>query len=413
MTTTGEHLLRELAPQVLGALVRRYRDFGAAEDATQEALTAAALEWPRGGVPENPRAWLIQVAARKLTDQFRSEAARRRRETKIVLETPPEENVVPPPDEAPVESDDALVLLFMCCHPALTRPSAIALTLRAVGGLTTTEIASAFLVPEATMAQRISRAKQSIKSSGVGFAMPPPEERDARLGAVLHVLYLIFNEGYAASSGSAHQRVDLSREAIRLARAAYDELRPASGEVGGLLALMLLTDARSAARTGPNGEIIPLDEQDRSLWNKDAIAEGVQLVTEAMTRGAVGSYLLQAAIAAVHDEAARAEDTDWPQIVALYSVLLRMSDNPILALNHAVAVAMAQGPAEGLALLAKLDRDPRLRDHYRVDAVRAHLLERSGEIAAALRYYEAAAEKTASIPERDYLLLKIARLRAS
>jgi RNA polymerase sigma factor (sigma-70 family) len=412
MQTTGEHLLRELAPQVLGAVVRRYGDFGAAEDAVQEALTAAAVEWPRGGVPANPRAWLIQVAARKLTDQLRSEAARRRRETKLVRETPPEENVVPPPDEAPVEEDDTLVLLFMCCHPALTRPSAIALTLRAVGGLTTAEIASAFLVPEATMAQRISRAKQSIKSSGVGFVMPPPEERNASLGAVLHVLYLIFNEGYATSAGEAHQRMELSSEAIRLARAAH-ELLPHDGEVSGLLALMLLTDARRAARSGPNDEIIPLDEQDRSLWNKEAIAEGVQLVTDAMTRGAVGSYLLQAAIAAVHDEAARAEDTDWQEIVALYSVLMRLGDNPMVALNHAVAVAMARGPTEGLALLEKLDRDPRIRGHYRLDAVRAHLLERSGKVAAALPCYEAAAEKTASIPERNYLLLKLARLRAS
>jgi RNA polymerase sigma factor (sigma-70 family) len=412
MRTTDERLLRELAPQVLGAVVRRYGDFGAAEDAVQEALTAAAFQWPRTGLPENPRAWLIQVAARKLTDQIRSESARRRREAKIVLETPPEENVVPPPDEAPVAQDDALVLLFMCCHPALTRPSAIALTLRAVAGLTTTEIASAFLVPEATMAQRISRAKQSIKSSGVGFVMPPPEERNKSLGAVLHVLYLIFNEGYATTSGSTHQRVDLSSEAIRLARASR-ELLPESGELSGLLALMLLTDARRAARSGPNGEIVPLDEQDRALWDKAAIAEGVQLVADALARGALGSYLLQAAIAALHDEAARAEDTDWPQIVALYSVLLRMSDNPMVALNHAVAVAMVQGPAQGLALLEKLDRDPRIKDHYRLAAVRAHLLERSGEIMPALRYYQAAAEKTASIPERNYLLLKIARLRSN
>jgi RNA polymerase sigma factor (sigma-70 family) len=412
MKTTGEHLLRELAPQVLGAVVRRYGDFGAAEDAVQEALTAAAFQWPRAGVPENPRGWLIQVAARKLTDQIRSESARRRRETKIVLETPPEENMVPSPDEARVEEDDALVLLFMCCHPALTRPSAIALTLRAVGGLTTTEIASAFLVPEATMAQRISRAKQSIKSSGVGFVMPPPEERSASLGAVLHVLYLIFNEGYATSAGPSHQRLDLSSEAVRLTRAAHG-LLPDSSEVSGLLALMLLTDARRAARTGPNGEIVPLDEQDRSLWNGEAIAEGVRLVTDAMARGEAGSYLLQAAIAAVHDGAARAEDTDWSQIALLYGALGRMSDNPMVALNHAVAVAMAQAPAEGLALLEKLDRDPRIKDHYRLDAVRAHLLERSGKVAAALPYYEAAAGKTANIPERNYLLLKIGRLRAN
>jgi len=412
MKTTGEHLLRELAPQVLGAVVRRYGDFGAAEDAVQEALTAAAFQWPRTGLPDTPRAWLIQVAARKLTDQLRSESARRRRETNSVLEAPPEETVVPPPDETAEEKDDSLVLLFMCCHPALTRPSAIALTLRAVGGLTTTEIANAFLVPEATMAQRISRAKQSIKSSGVGFVLPPPEERNANLSAVLHVLYLIFNEGYATSSGPAHQRVDLSSEAIRLARAAH-ALLPESGEVSGLLALMLLTDARRPARTGPSGEIVPLDEQDRSLWNQEAIAEGVELVTDAMTRGPAGSYLLQAAIAAVHDEAPRAADTDWPQIVALYSALMRLADNPAVALNHAVAVAMAHGPAEGLSLLEKLDGDPRIKDHYRLAAVRAHLLERSGQIPAALQYYEAAAEKTASIPERDYLLLKIARLRSN
>jgi len=409
MKTTDEHLLRRLAPQVLGAVVRRYGDFGAAEDAVQEALTAAAFQWPRTGVPDDPRAWLVQVAARKLTDAVRSESARRRRETKAALETTPEEHVVPPPDEARVEEDDSLVLLFMCCHPALTRPSAIALTLRAVGGLTTAEIASAFLVPEATMAQRISRAKQSIKTSGIGFAMPPPEERSARLGAVLHVLYLVFNEGYAASSGAEHQRVDLSSEAIRLARAAY-ALLPDDGEVSGLLALMLLTDARRAARSGPNGEIVPLDEQDRSLWNQEAIAEGVRLVTDAMARGAAGSYLLQAAIAAVHDQAARADQTDWPQIVALYGLLMRMSDNPFVALSHAVAVAMVEGPARGLALLDGLERDRRIAGHYRLDAVRAHLLERSGNARAALPFYEAAAEKTASIPERNYLLLKIARL---
>ncbi len=410
MRPTGERLLRDLAPQVLAAVVRRHGDFGAAEDAVQEALTAAAFQWPRTGAPQNPRAWLIEVAGRKLTDAIRSESARRRRETRAVLETPPEGSVVPPPDEARVEGDDTLVLLFMCCHPALTRPSAIALTLRAVGGLTTSEIASAFLVPEATMAQRISRAKQCIKSSGIGFAMPPPAERSARLGAVLHVLYLIFNEGYATSAGDEHQRVDLSDEAVRLARAAH-ALLPRDGEVSGLLALMLLTDARRAARSGPNGEIIPLDEQDRTLWDQKVIAEGLQLVTDAMRRGAPGAYLLQAAIAAVHDESASVDETDWPQIVALYGALMRMGDNPIVALNHAVAVAMVEGPARGLALLDELDRDPRIRDHYRLDAVRAHLLERSGDGVAALSYYEAAAEKTASPAERNYLLLKIGRLK--
>lgn len=412
MTAIDERLLRELAPQVLGAVVRRYGDFGTAEDAVQEALTAAALQWPESGVPENPRAWLIQVAARKLTDQIRSESARRRRETKIVFETPSEENLVPPPDEVKDEQDDALVLLFMCCHPALTRPSAIALTLRAVGGLTTAEIANAFLVPESTMAQRISRAKQSIKSSGVGFVLPPRDERNGSISAVLHVLYLIFNEGYATSSGKAHQRVDLSNEAIRLARAAH-ALLPEDGEVSGLLALMILTDARRPARSGSNGEIVPLDEQDRSLWDRAAIAEGVELVSGALRRGALGSYLLQAAIAAVHDEAARAEDTDWPQIVALYGVLMQLGDNPMVALNRAIAVAMVEGADRGLELLKVLDRDSRIKDHYRLAAVRAHLLERSGKIESALRYYAEAAEKTASIPERNYLLLKIARLRAN
>lgn len=410
VTAIDERLLRELAPQVLGAIVRRYGDFGAAEDAVQEALTAAALQWPERGVPENPRAWLIQVAARKLTDQLRSESARRRRETQSILESTLEENVVPPPDEVKVEQDDALVLLFMCCHPALTRPSAIALTLRAVGGLTTAEIANAFLVPESTMAQRISRAKQSIKSSGVGFVLPPRDEQGRSIGAVLHVLYLIFNEGYATSSGKVHQRLDLSNEAIRLARAAH-ALLPENGEVSGLLALMLLTDARRPARSDANGEIVPLDEQDRTLWDRAAIAEGVQLVSDALARGAVGSYLLQAAIAAVHDEAPRAEDTDWPQIVALYGVLMQLSDNPMVALNRAVAVAMVEGPNQGLELLKQLDRDPRIKDHYRLAAVRAHLLERAGQLEAALAYYAEAAEKTASLPERNYLLLKIARLR--
>lgn len=415
MKETGEHLLRDLAPQVLAALVRRYGDFEAAEDAVQEALTAAFYTWPRTGVPDNPRAWLIRVAARKLADAVRSEAARRRRETKALREAPPEDAIAPPLDEAPVdevEEDDALTLLFMCCHPALTRPSAIALTLRAVGGLTTAEIAGAFLVPEATMAQRISRAKQTIKTSGIGFAMPPPEERSARLAAVLHVLYLIFNEGYFASAGAEQQRTNLSNEAIRLARAAH-AMVPDDGEVSGLLALMLLTDARRGARSGPDGEIVPLDEQDRSLWNREAIAEGVALVTAAMSamRAEAGFYLLQAAIAAVHDEAACAEDTDWQQIVALYGVLMQISDNPLVALNRAVAVAMVEGPERGLALVDAIERDARVRGHYRIDAVRAHLLERAGRIAVAVPYYEAAAQKTASLPERDYLRLKAARLR--
>jgi RNA polymerase sigma factor (sigma-70 family) len=407
LTGSAEHdgLLRELAPQVLGAVVRRYGDFSAAEDAVQEALVAAAQQWPVQGVPENPRGWLIRVAGRRVSDHLRAELARRRRETVVVMQAPQE---APRPDEA-VEQDDTLILLFMCCHPALTRPSAIALTLRAVGGLTTAEIANAFLVPEATMAQRISRAKQSIQKSGIGFEMPTAEEREARLSAVLHILYLIFNEGYASSIGAELQRRDLSSEAIRLARAVHQVL-PEDEEAAGLLALMILTDARRAARTGPGGELIPLDEQDRGRWDRAAIAEGVALISRTLSRGAVGAYQLQAAIAAVHDEAARPEDTDWAQIQALYGLLKRMTDNPMIALNYAIAAAMVHGPVTGLELLKELDRDDRLAGHYRLDAVRAHLWELAGDHAAALAHYRAAASRTTSIPERNYLISRAARL---
>ncbi|HEX5725312.1 MAG TPA: sigma-70 family RNA polymerase sigma factor [Longimicrobiaceae bacterium] len=411
-STTVGHLLRELAPQVLGAVARRHDDFAAAEDAVQEALIAAATQWPARGIPDNPRGWLYHVALRRITDHLRSEMARRRREDAVASELWAEWAFVPPPDgEVGVDRDDTLVLLFMCCHPALTPPSAIALTLRAVGGLTTAEIASAFLVPEATMAQRISRAKQSIKASGVPFDMPAESERAERLAAVLHVLYLIFNEGYASSSGPNLQRTDLSNEAIRLARAIH-ALLPDDGEVAGLLALMLLTDARRAARTGASGELIPLDEQDRMLWDRGLIQEGTALVSDALGRGSVGPYQLQAAIAAVHDEAAQAGDTDWPQILALYGLLARMSDNPMVALNRAIAAAMVHGPEVGLQLLQALDADARLRGNHRLDAVRAHLLERAGDPERAIAHYRAAAERTASIPERDYLLTKAARLLA-
>ncbi len=408
----NERLLRELAPQVLGAVVRRYGDFSAAEDAVQEALFIASTKWPEQGMPDNPRAWLIQVAARRITDQLRSELSRRRRETAIVMHSSPEEQLVPSPDEEQeAEREDTLLLLFMCCHPALTRASSIALTLRAVGGLTTAEIAHAFFVPEATMAQRISRAKQQIKKSGVGFQMPNESERDERLSSVLHVLYLVFNEGYASSAGESLSRVDLSSEAIRLARAVY-RLLPDDGEVAGLLALMLLTDARRHARSGPSGELIPLDEQDRSLWDRETIAEGVALVSTALSKGAVGAYQLQAAIAALHDEAPRHEDTDWPQILALYGLLKAMSDNPMVTLNHAIAAAMVHGPKAGLDLLAPLDADARIAASHRLTAVRAHLYERLGEHERAVALYRAAAVGTSSTPERNYLLMKAARLAA-
>lgn len=406
-------LLRDLAPQVLGAVARRHGDFAAAEDAVQEALIAAVQQWPAQGIPQNPRGWLYHVALRRITDHLRSEMARRRREDAVAGEVWAQWAFVPPPDiDIAPDGDDTLVLLFMCCHPALTPASAIALTLRAVGGLATGEIASAFLVPEATMAQRISRAKASIKSSGTGFGMPSSAERAERMVSVLHVLYLVFNEGYASSSGPHLQRTDLSNEAIRLARVLHG-LLPDDGEVAGLLALMLLTDARRAARTGPSGELIPLDEQDRTLWNPAQIEEGVALVSGALARGRPGPYQLQAAVAAVHDEAARAEDTDWAQILALYTVLERMSDNPMVSLNRAIAAAMVQGPETGLRLLEALDDDPRLRGHYRLDAVRGHLHERLGDADRAIAHYRAAAEGTASLPERDYLTLKAARLAAA
>jgi RNA polymerase sigma factor (sigma-70 family) len=404
-------LLRDLAPQVLGAVVRRFRDFSASEDAVQEALLAAAAQWPGEGVPDDPRSWLVRVASRRITDHVRSETARRRREAIVVSLVPPEEQIVLAPDGGDgEEQDDTLLLLFMCCHPALSPASAIALTLRAVGGLTTAEIARAFLVPEATMAQRISRAKQAIQASGVPFARPTPDESAARLGAVLHVLYLIFNEGYTTSSGPDLCRADLSGEAVRITRALHAAL-PGEAEVTGLLALMILTDARRAARTGPEGELIPLHEQDRARWDRRAVEEGVALVTAALSRASAGPYQVQAAIAALHDEAPRAEETDWPQILALYEVLLGMGDNPMAALNHAIAAAMVHGPAAGLARLDALDADPRIAGHHRLDAVRAHLLERAGDRDAAIACYTRAAGRTASVPERDYLLTQAARLR--
>ncbi len=403
-SSSTEYLLRDLAPQVLGAVARRHGDFAAAEDAVQEALIAAAAQWPMQGLPENPSGWLYQVAMRRLTDMARSEQSRRKREDAIAVERSQETA-----QQTSEEEDDSLILLFMCCHPALTPSSSIALTLRAVGGLTTAEIASAFLVPEATMAQRISRAKQTIKASKVPFQMPTESERGQRLNAVLHVLYLIFNEGYTSSSGAELRRTDLSNEAIRLTRATL-VLLPADSEVAGLLALMLLTDARRNARSGPGGELVPLDEQDRSLWDQQQIVEGVALVSAAMSKGRVGAYQLQAAIAALHDEAVRAEDTDWAQIFMLYGLLEHMSDNPMVSLNRAIAGAMVHGPAAGLSMLATLDEDERIRGHYRLDAVRAHLYEKAGDNERALAHYRAAAEHTLSMPERNYLDMKAARL---
>jgi RNA polymerase sigma factor (sigma-70 family) len=404
-----EDLLRDLAPQVLGLLVRRHGQFDAAEDAVQEALLAAALQWPEQGVPDNPRAWLLTVASRRLTDEWRSERARRDRETAVAVREPAYATVAPAADEEPPAGDDTLTLLFLCCHPALARSAQVALTLRAVGGLTTAQIARAHLVPEATMSQRIRRAKQRIEAAGARFTMPAPGERDERLRAVLQALYLIFNEGYTTSGGPDLHRADLTAEAIRLARMLH-RLLPDDGEVTGLLALMLLTDAHRAARTGPAGELIPLAEQDRDRWDSAAIAEGIALVTEALTWSPPGPYQLQAAIAAVHAEAPSAERTDWPQILALYRLLARIAPNPMITLNQAVAVAMVDGPRAGLALLAPLDADDRTAGHHRLAAVRAHLLELAGEPRAARAAYLAAARGTTSLPEQRYLELRAARL---
>jgi RNA polymerase sigma factor (sigma-70 family) len=400
VTSQVEDLLHRLAPQVLGALVRRYGRFDACEDAVQEALLAAALQWPVEGEPDNPSGWLITVASRRLTDQLRSEHARRRREETLASEVPPGEGV---------DEDDALTLLFLCCHPALSPPSQLAQTQRAVGGLTTAQIASAFLVPEATMAQRISRAKQRIRATEIPFGMPPEPEWPERLRVVLHVLYLIFNEGYTATSGPDLQRLELTREAIRLTREVR-RLLPEDGEVAGLLALMLLTDARRDARTRPDGALVPLAKQDRALWDGGLIREGVDLVSDTLARAPIGPYQVQAAIAAIHDEAPRAQDTDWPQILALYDVLERLSPNPMVTLNRAVAVALVHGPQAGLHLLATLDGDDRVAAHHRLEVVRGHLLEMAGDHAAAIASYRTAARRTTSLPERRYLEGRAAHL---
>ncbi|MEU8311882.1 sigma-70 family RNA polymerase sigma factor [Micromonospora sp. NPDC048887] len=404
-----EDLLRTLAPQVLGVLVRRHGQFYACEDAVQEALLAAAVQWPAQGLPDRPRSWLVTVATRRLTDEWRSEHARREREVAVAVRQPAYATVAPPADEDPPGADDTLRLLFLCCHPALPVSGQVALTLRAVGGLSTAEIARAYLVPEATMSQRIRRAKQRIEAAGARFTLPSPADRDDRLAAVLRVLYLIFNEGYTASSGEALHRAELTAEAIRLTRE-LRRLLPDDGEVAGLLALMLLTDAHRAARTGPDGELVPLAEQDRTRWDRDAVAEGVALVTEALTWSAPGAYQVQAAIAAVHAEAPTAGDTDWRQIVALYRVLARVAPNPMVTLNQAVAVAMVDGPRAGLALLATLDADGRTSSHHRLTAVRAHLLDMAGDRAEARAAYLAAARATTSLPERRHLEVRAARL---
>jgi RNA polymerase sigma factor (sigma-70 family) len=403
----AEDLLRELAPQVLGILMRRYDGLDSCEDAVQEALLDAAVQWPASGRPENPRAWLLTVATRRLADILRSEAARRRREDADYLATPPA--VADTGLADPRDGDDTLTLLFLCCHPALTASSQVALTLRAVGGLTTAEIARAFVVPESTMAQRISRAKQQIRAAGARFARPDAADRDERLRAVQQVIYLVFNEGYTASAGEALQRTDLSAEGIRLARL-LRRLLPGDAETAGLLALLLLTDARRSARVAPDGALIPLVNQDRGHWDRALIGEGSALIAQTLAAStALGPYQLQAAIAAVHDEAASLADTDWTEILALYELLVQVSPGPMTLLGRAVAVAMVHGPAAGLGAAGELAGP--LARHHRFHAVRGHLLEMSGEPAAAASAYDTAARYATNAAEKRYLSQQARRLR--
>ncbi|MFE5614452.1 RNA polymerase sigma factor [Streptomyces sp. NPDC056524] len=415
MRHAAEDLLRELAPQVLGTLVRRYGVFDACEDAVQDALLAAALQWPEAGVPDNPRGWLVTVASRRLVDQIRSDSARRSREDTLALATPQAELLGHAADTVPdADRDDSLALLFLCCHPALSPASRIALTLRAVGGLTTAQIAAAFLVPEATMAQRVSRAKQTVKASRTPLAVPEGTDLTERLAEGRHVLYLIFNEGYTTTGGSDGTGLtapELAAEAIRLTRMLH-RLVPDDTETAGLLALMLLTDARRPARTGPCGEVVPLVEQDRAQWDRGAIAEGTDLISRTLPLGRIGPYQLQAAIAAVHDEAQDTGATDWPQILALYEILEQFGPNPMVSLNRAVALAMVHGPAAGLDLVAVLETDNRMARHHRLLATRAHLLELLGEHEAASASYREAARRTTSAPERRHLSTHAQRLEA-
>lgn len=404
-----EELVRKLAPQLLAALIRRGADFAAAEDATQEALLAATLQWPGEGLPDHPLGWLVRVGSRRLIDRLRSDLARAEREHRTVRL----DEVTRPAEGAP-GVDDTVTLLVLCCHPALTRPSQVALTLRAVAGLTTAQIARAFLVPEATMAQRISRAKARLRDAGARFVAPTAEEAPARLGAVLDVLYLVFNEGYTASEGTRVHDIALTREAIRLTRLLRESLRgPWPGlrdETTGLLALMLLTEARSPARTTPDGSLVPLADQDRARWDRSMIEEGVDLLTRTLRQGTLGPHQIRAAIAAVHAEASTWEQTDWMQIVVLYRTLDTMSPSPVVTLNLAVAAAMVHGPATGLRMTEPLLEDARMRRHHRLHAVRAHLFEEAGEVEAARTAYERAAQLTSSIPEQRYLNSRRERL---
>ena len=406
-----EDVWRRESPHVLAALLRRHGDYADCEDAAQEALAAAADQWPRDGVPDNPRGWLIRVASRRLIDQLRSNRSRAVREETVGIAQPADAYVGPAADDdTSPGGDDTLLLLLLCCHPLLTRPSQVALTLRAVSGLPSAAIATAFLVPEPTMAQRLSRARTTLRDSAVRFEKPTSEELPARVAAVLDVLYLIFNEGYARSTGDTLLDTSLADEAIRLTRQLHAYL-PDHDEIAGALALMLLTDARRAARTDERGDLVPLAEQDRSRWDAGLVGEGVALLEEVLPHGHVGAYQLQAAIAAVHADAQRYDDTDWAQIAVLYSMLDQVAPSPAVTLNRAVAVGMSAGPTAGLAALQPIVDDPSLERYHRLPAVRAHLLEMVGDLAEAERQYARAVELTSSRPEQRYLAHRLTRLR--
>ena len=396
-----DEIWRECAPRVLGALVRRYGHFDAAEDAVQEALLAAARQWPLEGTPNDPKAWLIRVGSRRLVDRLRADDTRARREERVVRELPDPDRTMSS-EPASGERDDSLAVMLLCCHPSLSRPSQVALTLRAVAGLTTAQIARSFLVPEVTMAQRISRAKARLEQQGEPFTTPTVAEMPARLAAVAHVLYLVFTEGHTATTGGHLTAPSLGAEAIRLAHELH-RLLPDDGEVSGLLALMLLTDARRPARTSADGSFVPLTEQDRTRWDHEQIAKGVALVEAALPHGPIGPYQLQAAIAAVHDEAASAGATDWAQIDQLYAMLEAVAPGPIVTLNRAVAAAEANGPEAGMQLIGALLADPGLRRTHRLHAVHAHLLELDGRIDEAHAAYLLAAQLATSIPEQRHL----------
>jgi len=409
---TLEQVFRAEYGRIIATLIRTSGSFDLAEEALQEAFTSAASSWQTGGAPRNPGAWLTTVAHRKLLDAVRRDKTRSDKQSEIEYEKSRLQPFAEPAllEDTVIEyTDDRLRLIFTCCHPSLSREAQVALTLRTLGGLTTTEIAHAFLLPEATLAQRLVRAKQKIRLARIPYEIPSLEIIGARLIAVQAVIYLIFNEGYAASAGQSLLRSDLCAEAIRLGRVLC-ELLPNEPENAGLLALMLLQDSRRHARVNASGELVTLEEQDRSLWDRREIEEGIQLIETALTRGEVGNYQIQAAIAAVHAEARRADETDWRQIVALYEELMRMTSSPVVALNHAAAVAMSEGPGRGLSLIESANANGALENYYLFHASRADLLRRLSRSAGAAEAYERALTLTTNTVEQKYIRRRLQEL---